>query len=97
MTGASGRPFWMHETSSVLKRVPVVRLAEEDRQRRLSSWRDAIDQGWERLAYHVRRTWSAEKAVRLGEDLVREFAEEVREVLPILGEINARRARTRKA
>jgi hypothetical protein len=89
MESASGNPFWMHETSSVLERIPATGLAREDRQRKLSLWRDRLEPRWELLAYHVRRTWSAREAVQLGEDLVREFADEVRRLRPILLEINS--------
>jgi hypothetical protein len=90
MKSASGRPFWMHETSSILDRVSAAQLAKQDhRQSRLERWQDQLEPGWEILAYHVRRTWSAEEAVQLGESLASEFAAEVRRLLPILLVINS--------
>jgi hypothetical protein len=59
---------------------PIAELAQE--------WRAEPDPAWEKLAYHVRRAWPRAEVIERGADLVPELVASIRQLLPLLDEIN---------
>jgi hypothetical protein len=80
------RPWWQRESSSELGRLRAGADAAE--LAALLAQADDWESGWEKPAFHLRRTWSRAEAVEAGMALVAAVGGEVERLLPLLEELN---------
>jgi hypothetical protein len=85
---ASGKPFWMLSTQIECNHIELDRATRPEIAQRLDAIREQLDPKWQRLAFHVRRTFSKEEVVDAGEEIVPRLAAEVKHLLPVVGAIN---------
>lgn len=84
--GPSGKPWWQRETFRELARVP----ASEGRVLVAADRCEAeLDPQWEKLAFHLRRSWAHPSVVAAGEAILDEVRPRLVELAPVVDEINA--------
>jgi hypothetical protein len=72
----SGKPYWMHNTYEELERIPMPPAANLDE--RLALHRHSCEPRSERIAYHLRRSWSRDHVLSVGDDLAHDAARSLR-------------------
>jgi hypothetical protein len=87
MKSQSGTPFWMHGTSDVIEQIPLP--APEDVADALAAHRADCEPAWERIAYHLRRSWRRDTVLAAGETLADQALAALRQALPLLQPINS--------
>lgn len=90
--GSGKRSWWQKERFELVDRKPFAELAGQPRRELEASWRNDPDPTWEKLSYHLRRAWPRPVAVASGSTLVPELTDAVRALLPLLDQINRRKA-----
>lgn len=88
------RPWWRRETPDTYeladeRPLPDIRGQRLDTLR--NRWRSEPDPNWEKLGYHLRRSWPRAQVVERGVGLIPEMVESVRELIPIAQRMSHRR------
>lgn len=81
-----GAPFWMGARYEVIERVNAPSLAH-DLGPKVAAVKASLDPTWERIAYHLRRSWLPTEVVGVGEGFVPEVVHAIERLLPVLEEI----------
>jgi hypothetical protein len=81
-----GDPYWMKAPYGVVTKVDSADVAA-DPAGLLSQWRAGTDPKWERLAYHLRRSWLPTEVAATGTSFVPTLIEAIDRLLPTLEEI----------
>ncbi len=82
----SGKPFWMHERSTLIERIPMPPPA--DLLERLGAHRAQCEPGWERIAYHLRRARDRDTVIASGQQLTDHATGALQQAIPLLHPIN---------
>lgn len=88
LKGQGKRPWYQKETYHLSDRQPLSALRQKQLRELRSQWREEPDPAWEKLAYHVRRAWPRDQAVTDGAGLVPEMVQAIRELMPVVKQIN---------
>ncbi|MBV9416863.1 MAG: hypothetical protein JO363_17910 [Solirubrobacterales bacterium] len=72
------------ETYELATRLPLSAIRGQRIQTLLAQWRSEPDDAWEKLAYHLRRSWPRAQVVKQGTGLVPEMVDSVRELIPVV-------------
>ena len=83
--GKNGRPMWKGAESDELQRLKLSEASPSDVTMRLSTLSSRIDSNIQKLALHVRRTWSREEALAMSD--VSEIASLVEDWMAEIGAV----------
>jgi hypothetical protein len=88
--GPSGEPYWRRERFADVARV-AARYPDALRAV-IASLDRAIDPKWEKLAFHVRRSWPRQKVVDAGAEILEAVRPRLLAMAPLVREINGQLA-----
>jgi hypothetical protein len=85
------RPRYRPETPGTYEqaaRQPLSAIRGERLEVLCAQWRSEPDVKWEKLGYHVRRSWPRAQVVKQGAALIPEMVESIRQLVPVVERIN---------
>lgn len=84
-----GAPYWQLSTQTEIERIDLSAADGADVADRIAACHARLDSTWDKLAFHLRRSWDRDEVVQKGEAIIPGLATEVSRLVPIVDEINA--------
>lgn len=79
----NGAPFWMGAPGRIIDRLPAQEAAD-DLSHRIDGWTNSLDPTWERIAFHIRRSWLPTEVAGVGSAFIPDLIGEIERLLPIV-------------
>jgi hypothetical protein len=84
----AGNPYWQLTTQEELERVGLDNMSPSELARQLGMIHHQLEPRWEKLAFHLRRSFPRDQVIAAAEEIVPLLAVEVRRLLPVVTEVN---------